>query len=431
MLPTWITRQLYRRRLTGWFKPNHADRFDLVCRDNRWGSAETVSGPGSERGSSSVEHVTTVLEEWIPHLGVARLGDVGCGDLNWQAPFLARHPDLDYAGYEVSPAIVQRNQTSHPDVRCQQLDITRSAPGPCDLILCKDVLNHLDERDVQKALANLARTPAKWLLVTSNRDATNEELSPRHPHGSRHLNLEAAPYALPEPVFGDHYLLLYRLDDLRAHMRGERVPFEPTPSSHRFSEVYQSRLWGSEESVSGPGSERSAGAVRHSLQVLDTVIREHGIRSMADIPCGDFNWMPELLAAHPDLGYVGYDVVPELIRENRLRYPARDFRPLDIAQAVPTRADLVFSKDLLNHLGEADVWAALENMVTSGAEWLLVTTNRGFDNVDLEPTQPHASRHLNLEAPPYSLPAPVSGDHYLLLYRMADVARRLAERTTS
>ncbi|MBU2167224.1 MAG: class I SAM-dependent methyltransferase [Alphaproteobacteria bacterium] len=167
------------------------------------------------------------------------------------------------------------------------------------------------------------------------------------------------------------------------------------------------------------------------MSALDTVIRERGIRSLADIPCGDFNWMPEVLTAQPGLDYVGYDVVPALIRDNRLHHPAHDFRLLDITRAAPAHADLVFSKDLLNHLTEADVWAALENMAASGADWLLVTTNRGFDNVDLDPTVPHASRLLDLEAQPYSLPEPVSGDHYLLLYRMADVARRLAMRATS
>lgn len=199
----------------------------------------------------------------------------------------------------------------------------------------------------------------------------------------------------------------------------------------RFSGVYEQRLWGSRESASGPGSERAAPTVLLALHVLDTVIREHGIRSMADIPCGDFNWMPELLAAHPDVTYVGYDVVPALIRDNRLSHPTHEFRLLDITLAAPERTDLIFSKDLLNHLSEADVWAALENMVASGADWLLVTTNRGFENVDLDPVVPHASRVLDLEAPPYSLPEPVSGDHYLLLYRMEDVARRLAERATS
>ncbi len=202
-------------------------------------------------------------------------------------------------------------------------------------------------------------------------------------------------------------------------------------NTERFSKVYDERLWGSPESASGPGSERASPTVRHAISVLDAVLRQRAIASIADIPCGDFNWMPELLSAHPGLRYTGYDVVPTLIEDNRNRHPGVDFRVLDIARDVPERADLIFSKDLLNHLGEDDVWAALQNMAASGSGWLLVTTNRGFDNVDLEPTQPHASRHLNLEAPPYSMPEPVSGDHYLLLYRMEDVARRLAERATS
>jgi hypothetical protein len=204
----------------------------------------------------------------------------------------------------------------------------------------------------------------------------------------------------------------------------------PGDNEKRFSGVYEQRLWGSPESASGPGSERAAPTVAHALRVLDRVIREHAIRSMADIPCGDFNWMPELLADHPALDYVDYDVVPALIRDNGVSHPTRDFRLLDITLNAPERADLIFSKDLLNHLETADVWAALENMTASGADWLLVTTNRGFDNSDLELTQLHASRHLNLESPPYSLPEPVSGDHYLL-YRMTDVARRLADRATS
>ncbi len=202
-------------------------------------------------------------------------------------------------------------------------------------------------------------------------------------------------------------------------------------NAERFSRVYDERLWGSAESASGPGSERASPTVRHAIATLEGVLRQQAITSIADIPCGDFNWMPELLSAHPDLRYTGYDVVPTLIEDNRKRHPGVDFRLLDITRAAPAHADLIFSKDLLNHLGEDDVWAALENMAASGADWLLVTTNRGFDNVGLEATQPHASRHLNLEAPPYSLPEPVSGDHYLLLYRMADVARRLADRATS
>lgn len=204
--------------------------------------------------------------------------------------------------------------------------------------------------------------------------------------------------------------------------------FSETANSRRFSEVYDHGLWGSPESVSGPGSERGSGQVEHSIKILDRFTRELGLRSIADIPCGDFNWMPQFLERHPGLRYVGYDVVPHLISTNRERHPGVQFRWLDITQGKPAKADLIFCKDLLNHLSEADVWKALENMVASGAKYLLLTTNRGFDNVDLSPELPHASRHLNLEAAPYALSGPIYGDHYLLLFRATDVARRLRER---
>jgi len=56
-----------------------------------------------------------------------------------------------------------------------------------------------------------------------------------------------------------------------------------------FTEIYQQRRWGDEESVSGPGSsvEESA-SVRAALPLL---IKELGASSLLDVPCGDFFWM--------------------------------------------------------------------------------------------------------------------------------------------
>lgn len=196
----------------------------------------------------------------------------------------------------------------------------------------------------------------------------------------------------------------------------------------RFTLVYKERNWLSDESVSGSGSERASGQVLHTLDLLERFTRELGLGSIADVPCGDFNWMPLFLEAHPHIAYTGYDVVPPLIASNRKRYPQHRFEVLDITKKAPKAADLLISKDMMNHLFERDVWAALENMAASGSKYLLLTTNRGFDNSELSPAQVQASRYLNLEAAPYSMPEPLYGDHYMLLFRREDVARRLAER---
>jgi len=223
-------------------------------------------------------------------------------------------------------------------------------------------------------------------------------------------------------------LLRQLTDRLFGKTQSKPAQTQMTRLGERFSHVYEKRLWLSEESASGSGSERASGQVTHSIALLERFVEELRLKSIADIPCGDFNWMSLFLERHPHLAYVGYDVVPALIEANRQKYPRVRFEVLDITQQAPRRADLLFSKDMLNHLCEADVWAALENMVASGAAYLMLTTNRGFENVDLEPTQPHASRLLDLEAAPYSLTSPVYGDHYLLLFRADDVRRRLDER---
>src|SRR5579885_1138281 len=59
-----------------------------------------------------------------------------------------------------------------------------------------------------------------------------------------------------------------------------------------FSEIYRSNQWGASESVSGLGSELSA--TERVREELPKIVREFGVRSMLDIPCGDFHWMRQV-----------------------------------------------------------------------------------------------------------------------------------------
>lgn len=210
--------------------------------------------------------------------------------------------------------------------------------------------------------------------------------------------------------------------------RLERRPYgESRPTNReRFTRVYETRRWATGESVSGPGSDHGSGSVEHATRLLHRFIPDLRVRSIADIPCGDFHWMGDVLAAHPEVQYVGYDIVEPLIARNWRTHPGRAFAVLDIVTEVPPPADLILCKDLVNHLYERDVRAALANMVASGSTWLLITSNTGFENVELDMLAPGASRELDLAAPPYDLPPPVYGDHYLSLWRLEEVGRALA-----
>ncbi|MDP3399543.1 MAG: class I SAM-dependent methyltransferase [Brevundimonas sp.] len=217
-LPLALTRWIYRRRLAGRLRPDATSRFGLVFHDRRWESAESASGPGSERASEPVRHTLEVLERILGERDVHSIADVACGDFNWMPMLLGAHPRLAYVGYDVVPELVRLNRRRYPHIRFETLDITRRAPERADLVLCKDLLNHLDEADVHKALRNMVASGARYLLITSNRDHTNVALSPRHPHGSRHLNLQAPPYSLPEPLEADHYLALWETRAVAEHL---------------------------------------------------------------------------------------------------------------------------------------------------------------------------------------------------------------------
>jgi hypothetical protein len=188
----------------------------------------------------------------------------------------------------------------------------------------------------------------------------------------------------------------------------------------RFTRFYRTNAWSDPETRSGPGSRRDSGQVRDAIEALRGAVEAHGVRSIADIPCGDFNWMPIFLDAAPDVEYRGFDIVPQLIAENRARYPGRRFDALDVTREVPPRADLIFCKDLLNHLCHEDVAAALENMRRSGARLLLASNNFGHPNVDLPRLGPRGSRHLDIMGPPFAAPNPIWRTHYLGLWRLED-----------
>jgi hypothetical protein len=192
----------------------------------------------------------------------------------------------------------------------------------------------------------------------------------------------------------------------------------------RFTTVYDQGLWGVSETRSGFGSEKGSQWVTIAAEAIRKAVSEHGVRSIDDIPCGDFNWMPDVLAGLGPVRYIGFDIVFDALARNKERFPQYEFRVLDITAKVPPAADLIFCKDLLNHLTDADVKRAIANMRRSGSKFLLASNNPGFENTPL-PETPGGSRHLDITAPPFHLPPPLwSVADYMSLWRLADLTDR-------
>jgi len=149
---------------------------------------------------------------------------------------------------------------------------------------------------------------------------------------------------------------------------------------------------------------------------------EFNIGTISDIPCGDFNWIEQFLDSRPELQYAGYDIVEQIVKKNRDRFRNRSFAVLNIVDETPSQTDLIFCKDLLNHLNYADVCKAISRMKASGSIFLLASNNFGLENEELpRGWNGGESRLLDIVAEPLNFAPPIWNTHYLGLWRLADL----------
>jgi hypothetical protein len=184
-LPPLSRKSRARRRI---FNSIHASR--------AWGAIESASGPGSarERAAAFLPDLVALIRS----LRIHTLLDAPCGDFNWAAA-VADSVDR-YIGVDIVPALIAANRRRWSSPRRQFLcrDLCLSRLPAADVILCRDALVHLSERDILAAINNLRRTGAQYLLATTfvgERD--NHDIATG---GWRPLNLQRPPFSFPAPL---------------------------------------------------------------------------------------------------------------------------------------------------------------------------------------------------------------------------------------
>lgn len=182
-----------------------------------------------------------------------------------------------------------------------------------------------------------------------------------------------------------------------------------------YSIVYEYNVWGSDVSRSGTGSDLWSPEARLAVTALEAVVDAFGIRSMLDCACGDATWMvPFFVTRHPEIQYTGVDVVSEVIQRNQQRHPRINFLAQDLSEMpLPQGAQLIFSKETLNHMHLHDAQRALQQFAQTGARYLLTNVHEGVDNfVGAEKTCHTTYIKYDYELPPFSLPKVLRVNEY-------------------
>ncbi|ACB93746.1 glycosyltransferase [Beijerinckia indica] len=178
-----------------------ADIFDSIYRHSVWGQAEDgfSSGPGSDP-----EHMSAYLDlvtNYIKANKIKVVHDIGCGDFRIGSRIAARCPDTAFIGIDIVPMLIQRNRIRYanlPNCSFDVGDIVEKPIGVADLAIIRQVLQHLSNDSISKAIRNLSTYPA---VLIANHDAlgnaaVNADISDGAEIRSGKLDLTVRPFNL-------------------------------------------------------------------------------------------------------------------------------------------------------------------------------------------------------------------------------------------
>ena len=179
-------------------------------------------------------------------------------------------------------------------------------------------------------------------------------------------------------------------------------------TQYKFEDIYDSRLWSTDNGGSGTGS--GLAVTQYAMSCVRTVVNKFEIRSMADVPCGGMHWQPSLLRDLKedvrDFTFQGVDIVRSVIEAHQAKFvnhPWMVFEVLDFTRAhVSAGIELILCRDALQHLPLGKAIDALEMFSQSKARFLLVGSYLGSDG-DNKLIEVGDYYSIDLTADPFSL----------------------------
>lgn len=168
------------------------DIFTNIYKNKSWqDNYGTESGPGSS--IECAKAYLDFLQEFCKSNNVTSILDLGCGDFN-----LMRHFDftnINYFGVDIVDHVILQNQNLYQSktLKFESESITDyNDENVYDLLICKDVLQHLSHESINKILSIKNYKQALYINdfnnTTFNQNVENGQYSP--------IDLSATPFNL-------------------------------------------------------------------------------------------------------------------------------------------------------------------------------------------------------------------------------------------
>jgi len=237
-LPVVLTFQVELRPASEW-KPDMVSlqyKFDAlatVYTSNLMGGFSSLSGDRADPWSPMARLAISALNKVLTrYQDIRTVLDAGCGDLAWMQHFLRDNPSISYVGVDMMPYCLAVNFRRFPNMHFVQTDLSNLTgvevlPHGCDLVIAKDVLNHMTLPDAVSAMRRLLGTRPRYLLTHVHGASDNtgwEKRIDKHLHYTRY-DYNKPPFSLPYPA----------IDVQRISDEAYFVLYEVTPDAQRSS----------------------------------------------------------------------------------------------------------------------------------------------------------------------------------------------------
>ena len=148
--------------------------FSKIYDENTWGKDSKnnfCSGPGTT--TPNIIKYISFLEHFIKQNKIKNIIDLGCGDYRVMNAIMDKDPELNYTGIDIVPQLIEHNQKIFGSNRIKFVclnAITDEMPGG-DLIIIRQVLQHLNNNQIQLILGKLIRY--KYVLISEHLPTEN------------------------------------------------------------------------------------------------------------------------------------------------------------------------------------------------------------------------------------------------------------------
>lgn len=169
---------------------------DIYAR-GEWG--KDANGKGTSGSGSSPENAKIYVEflrDFLQKNHIQSVVDLGCGD--WQFSRLINWDGIQYIGLDVVQEVIEKNtkEFSSSNISFRKSEDARSDLPQADLLICKDVLQHLTYKDISTITAQFNKY--RYCLITNDVDpltltCENKDIPRGH---YRVLDLTKTPFKL-------------------------------------------------------------------------------------------------------------------------------------------------------------------------------------------------------------------------------------------